>query len=142
MANITDWSAVLLGCFVAVGFFAFACWFTFHQIRQVAYWPKVPAEILRYWIKRENEHGQPFFHPVIKFTSIGGASVITVTNSGYWRRPWRIGHVIYVRYDPSNPKWAELRTPLHTLFVTVGFFAGSALAAYMAWQSWHGGWLN
>jgi hypothetical protein len=142
-ADIADFVGAIMASFVSLALFAFACWCTFHEIRQLACWPKVPGRILRYWIKRNDArpHGQRFFHPVIRFTVVGGVTVTTLTDSGYWRRRWRLGHVVYVRYNPTNPKWAELRTPTGTLGTTVGFFAASGVAAYMAWLAGHG-WPN
>jgi magnesium-transporting ATPase (P-type) len=72
-------------------------------------WPKVQAEVLRYRLTRsDGEHGQPFFHPVFRFTTLDGQTVTGLSPWGSWRRPWPRGSRVTVRYCLSNPRRTEI----------------------------------
>jgi hypothetical protein len=70
----------------------------------------VDAVILRHWIARSDDepNGQRFFHPVVRFETEDGSKVISISNWGSWRKPGAVGSVVQVRYNPSNPRWAEI----------------------------------
>jgi hypothetical protein len=100
---------------IAVAVFGMAAlavggWAVFHAVRQTFWWPKASARILRYWITRSSDEpeGQRFFHPVVRFETEDGRSVTTISSWGSWRRPWPIGHIVSVHYDPINPRRAEV----------------------------------
>lgn len=105
MHNLLIWAALANAAVVSIGFAVIGYWSTVHAVRQIFRWPKAPAEILRYWIVRSEDepHGQRFFRPVLRFTTIDGGEFITISNSWHWRRPWPLGHVVLVRYRPDNP---------------------------------------
>jgi hypothetical protein len=127
LANVADQLSRGLDVLVAVLFGtlmpAATCWLFYHAIRQTLYWPKASAVVLRYCIKR-NE-GQAFFHPVLRFELLD-RRITTISRWGSWRRPWRNGDAVTVRYDPSNPLRAEIQTfgvvwglPLTCLTLTI-----------------------
>jgi hypothetical protein len=104
---------------------AATCWSFYHAIRQTRFWPQASAVVLRYCIKRHE--GQAFFHPVLRFELPDSSSITTISNWGSWRRPWKNGDAVTVRYDPSNPRKAEIATfwvawglPLTCLTLTIG----------------------
>jgi hypothetical protein len=105
----TDYALTLVigGMMTAVGF-----WSLYHAIRQILVWPKTKAVVLRYCIRRsENKpSGQPFYHPVLRFDTQDARSITTISSWGSWRRVWPQGATIVIRYNPTNPKWAEIAT--------------------------------
>jgi hypothetical protein len=109
MQQILNAAALAVVAVVAAGFTALGYWSTVHAVRKVVRWPKVPAELLRYWVVRNEDKpsGRQFFRPVLQFTTSDGREVITISSSQHWRRPWPLGHVVSVRYQPENPLWAE-----------------------------------
>jgi hypothetical protein len=88
---------------VAVG------WSAGHSVTVMARWPKVPALVVRYWIVRSEgkADGQRFYRAVFRFTTTDGRRVTTISTLGVWRRPWRVGTIVPVRYHPDNPRWVK-----------------------------------
>ncbi len=68
-------------------------------------WPKVSAIVLRYQITHGSE-GR-YYAPVVQFETVDGNKVVTVSTWSGWRRPWRRGDSIFIRYNPSQPRWCE-----------------------------------
>ncbi len=106
--NMVDWiflvgvTVTLVGA--AVAYIGFLAW-----IRRR--WTHASAVILRYRITRsdDKEHGQAFFHPVVRFTTSEGRVVTVVSSFGSWRRPWPRGAKVNVRYNPTDPQCAEIQ---------------------------------
>ena len=113
---LLDWLGNALIVIVATIGIVAAAWAAFHAVRQLLYWPKVPATILRYWITRSSEgssfdttaKGQPFYHAVLRFETQDGQLITTVSHEGYWRKRWPVGHRLSIRYNPANPLWVEI----------------------------------
>jgi hypothetical protein len=82
------------------------CWSVCHAVWQIRKWPKVPAKLVRYWIIRSD--GQRHFRAVLRFTTIDGRVMMTISPHGHWRKRWPIGTVLNVRYHPQKPRWAEV----------------------------------
>lgn len=73
------------------------------------HWREAPGVIVRYRIVRyEGEHSQKFFHPVYRFTTADGQSLVGTTSWGSWRRPWPCGSSLTVLYCPTDPRRTEL----------------------------------
>jgi len=85
-------------------------WSAYHAVRLTFRWPKTSARIVRYWITRSEDkpNGQRFFHPVVKFQTADGRVVVAISSWGSWRRPWPVGRIVSVHYNPANPRWAEI----------------------------------
>lgn len=118
--------------FVLAGVGCLGVW---HAVRQIFQWPKASAEVVRYWIvRREGEpNGQRFFRAVLRFTTIDGRVVTTISTHGHWRKRWAIGTVLKVRYDPRNPRWAEICCFADVWGISLVAFAlalGSAFIAF------------
>lgn len=73
-------------------------------------WPMVTGEIVCYRISRGDGHaGQTFYHPAYRFQTLEGETKIGLSSWGSWRRPWRRGSRVVVRYHPDNPQRTELQ---------------------------------
>lgn len=95
---------------VAAIAFVGGVWSTYHAIRVMFWWPVATAQILRYQIKRriDQEGGQPFYHPVVRFETADGQQILTISYSGTWRRRWSAGQTVSLYYNPANPLWVEI----------------------------------
>lgn len=82
----------------------------YHALRVTFRWPRALARIAGYRVTRsEHEpHGQKFYHPVVRFETADGLPVIATSDWGSWRKPWPVGHVVFVYYNPANPRWVEI----------------------------------
>ena len=111
-AQILFWGEAALTLFVGSILTLVGSWLLYHAVRQTLFWPKAAATMLRYCIKRSEGHpdGQPFYYAVLRFETRGGQTITTMSNCGSWRRPWERGSSVTVRYNPANPRWAELAT--------------------------------
>lgn len=108
---------------------ASAAWWTGYRLLVRRRWPKVQAEIVRYRISRSDGiHGQAFFHPAYRFTTLEGETKIGLASWGSWRRPWPRGSRVFVRYCPENLRRTEIQCFANdwgiasTLVVIVLFF--------------------
>lgn len=114
MMLMTDWLNttfdLIVATVAAMAAVAIGGWAVFHAVRQTFWWPKASARVLRYWITRRGDEpaGQPFFHPPVRFETENGRSVTAISSWGSWRRPWPIGHIVSVRYNPNIPRRAEI----------------------------------
>jgi len=118
--RLLEWIGKAITGFVLVVFAAVGCGSLFHAFRQIWYWPKTRGRIMRYCIKRGQgreggvredggqETEQPFYHPVVRFETIEGQPVTALSGCGWGWRPWSRGDTVSVRYNPRNPKWAEI----------------------------------
>lgn len=95
---------------VGVSLIGVGVWQIFHALRQIRSWPKVDAVVLRYWITRSEgkADGQRFYHPVLRFKTVDGHDVTAISPSGHWRRTWKSGDRLFVRYNPEKPIWTEI----------------------------------
>lgn len=121
----------LLASLVGMGLLLGAGWGIFHALRQLLYWPKARAEIVRYTITRD-EGGQRFYHPVLRFCTEEGIAVTTISSWGAWRRPWAAGTCVVIRYNPANPQWAEISC-FANLWCLPLAFGGLAVAVGLLW---------
>jgi len=110
-----DWLLAAFTAFVATivgaAMLAAGGWSVYHAVRLTFWWPRASARIMRYWITRSEDkpRGQRFFHPMIKFETADGRPVVAISSWGSWRRPWPVGRLVCVHYNPTNPRWAEIR---------------------------------
>jgi hypothetical protein len=122
--------------FVGTLFTAVGIGTTVHALRQQFTWPKVPARVRRYVVtrSRDNLDGQRFFHVVVQFDTLDGRTTTAVSSFGYWRRRWARGVNLAVRYDPRNPRHAEvasLRDTWSIPVLVVGMLGGLSI-----WKFW------
>jgi hypothetical protein len=68
-------------------------------------WIRTSAVVVRYVIQRGSE-GR-YFAPVVRFEAKDGRQIVTIAASGSWRRPWRRGDLLTVRYDPHQPRHCD-----------------------------------
>ena len=106
--KILGWIGMSLGIFAWTCMAAMGSWSIFHAIRQIFYWPNSSAVVLRYTIKRSD--GQPFYYPVLRFSTASGQTITTISDWRSSRRVWRYGETITIRYNPANAQWAEIAT--------------------------------
>ena len=50
------------------------------------------------------------YYPVIRFTTINGATVSMKSKTGRGGNPYRVGQTISVLYDPAHPKNMKIDT--------------------------------
>ncbi len=127
-----------VGIVVAVVLLAVGTWSVYHAFRLTLWWPKTSARIVRYWITRSESkpHGQKYYHPVIRFEMADGSRVITISRRGSWRRPWPVGRMVNVHYNPANPYWAEVRCIGSVWGIPLTVTGLAAALALFAWL-WH-----
>jgi high-affinity Fe2+/Pb2+ permease len=78
------WVGLALTIFIAGVMVTMGGWSLFHAVRQLRFWPKVQARIVRYWIKRSDSspNGQRFYHPVVQFEATDGRRITTISFLG------------------------------------------------------------
>jgi len=144
--RLLEWIGDAIAFFVLFMLAAVGVCSLFHALRQIWYWPKTTAHVVRYCIKRDKgpenkgpenkgpENAQPFYHPVLRFETIDGQPVTTISSCGWWRRPWPSGDIVRVRYNPHNPKWAEIDCFTNIWGMPVTFLGLSAvIGVVMFW---------
>ena len=134
-----DWlltaASATLASIVGAAMLAVGGWSTFHAVRLTFWWPRASARIVRYWITRSEDQpdGQRFFHPVVRFETADGRAVITISSWGCWRRPWPVGHIVSVHYNPTNPRWAEIRCFANVWQMPLIFVGFAAVLGLVLW---------
>lgn len=125
----------IVGTMVGAVMLAVGGWSAFHAVRLTFWWPKTSAEIVRYWITRSEDkpNGQRFFHPVVKFETAGGRRVVAISSWGSWRRPWPVGRIVFVHYNPGNPSWAEIRCFASVWQMPLTFVGLTAILGLVLW---------
>jgi hypothetical protein len=138
-ATLFDGFGAAFAIIVGILMIGFGVLMAGHALRQIASWPKVNAVVLRYWITRSEgkPEGQRFYHPVLRFKTIDGRDVTSISPSGHWRKTWRTGDHLLVRYNPEKPQWTEMDTlwnlwgiPLLSIGIPVG------VAIIELWRRW------
>lgn len=82
-------------------------------IRRARHWPRVNAQVVRYWISRDSE-GRASYRPVFSFRTLDGNTYVAI--SGYASdRKWSRGASVSVQYDPLHPNRVELPELLRSL---------------------------
>ncbi|MEN6493923.1 MAG: DUF3592 domain-containing protein, partial [Thermoguttaceae bacterium] len=76
--------------------------------------------------------GQRFFHPVLRFCTQEGIAVTTISGWGSWRRPWAAGTCVVIRYNPANPRRAEISC-FANLWCLPLTFGGVAVGLGLVW---------
>jgi hypothetical protein len=134
-----DWLFAAFGAIVAsiVGavMLAVGVWSGFHAVKTTFWWPKASARIERYWITRSEDkpNGQRFFHPVVKFETAEGSPVVAISAWGSWRRPWPVGRIVSMHYDPTNPRRAEIRCFANLWQMPLTFVEFTAVLGFVLW---------
>ena len=77
-----------------------------YSLYVIVRWPCVDATVLRYRKAKGNEG--VFYHPVYRFRTLDGQSIVAISSWGSWRRPWQHGATVPVRYCPTNPRRTEV----------------------------------
>lgn len=113
-----------------------AGWGTFHAVRQLLFWPYTRATIVRYWIRRDSEGRQRFYFPVMRFCTDDGDGVTTISSWGSWRRPWPVGTGVVVRYNPRDPRWAEISCFANLWGIPLTCIALLAWIGLFWWLGW------
>jgi len=110
-------------------------WSAYKAVRFTFWWRKTPARIVRYWITRSEgkRDGQRFFHPVVTFATADGRAVVAISPWGSWRRPWPVGHVVPVHYNPTNPCRAEIHCFANTWGMPLTFLGLAAIIGLLLW---------
>jgi hypothetical protein len=120
------------------GLLGFAGGFTLHALRQLLFWPKTRATILRYWITRGID-GDRFYHPVLRFWTTEGNAVTTISSTGWWRRRLPAGAFVMVYYDPENPRHVGVScfADLWGIPATcIGLALWMTLFFWLGWMRW------
>ena len=134
-----DWLGGIIATGVGTLLVGIGVWSLIHAVRQIMYWPKTTAVVLRYWVTRsENEpDGQRFYHPVLKFKTSDDQNLIAISPSGYWRKTWSTGSVVAVRYNPENPRWTEIASLWNLWAIPLTFIGLPAAMAFIhLWFRW------
>jgi len=129
LGNIADqlfrFLDVLVAVLVCTMLPAATCWSFYRAIRQTLFWPQAQAVVMRFFIRRNKD--QAYFYPVLRFALPDRSTITTISTWGSLRRRWKNGDAVTVRYDPANPRGAEIATfilvwgmPLTCLALTVG----------------------
>ena len=101
-------NTILLGT-VSVACLIGAIAFAAHSVWILCNWPNATAEILRYRITRsDGAKGQKFYHAVYRFETLDGRKMISTSSHGSWRRIWKPGALVAIRYWPDNPRRTEI----------------------------------
>jgi hypothetical protein len=132
MWNILFWTQIILVSVITLIITIIACWTFFHAFRQLIFWPKVPARIMRYWITRSD--GQRFYHPVVIFETVDGRSATAISPWGSWRKPWPIGHTVSIRYCPDNQRWIEINCIANMWGIPITFLFLLPICGLMIWS--------
>ncbi|HEY2412542.1 MAG TPA: DUF3592 domain-containing protein [Pirellulaceae bacterium] len=137
--TLFDWFGVVVATGVGVSLVGVGVWHVFHAVRQIKSWPKVNAVVLRYWITRSEDKpdSQRFYHPVLRFKTIEGHDVTSISPSGYWRKTWQKGDCLFVRYNPQKPRWTEIASVWNLWgvpLVMIGLPVGIAMLEL--WRRW------
>jgi hypothetical protein len=139
VAPLFDWFSVAVATSVGILLIGFGVCLAGYALRQIMYWPKVKAVVLRYWITRSEgkPEGQRFYHPVLRFKTVDGRDVTSISSSGHWCKTWQNGDTLLVRYNPEKPQWTEIDTlwnlwggPLLAIGIPVG------IAIIELWRRW------
>ena len=134
-----DWLFAAFGAIVTsiVGavMLAVGVWSGFHAVKTTFWWPNASARIVRYWITRSEDkpNGQRFFHPVVRFETADGRPVAAISAWGSWRRPWPVGRIVSVHYDPTNPRRAEIRCFVNLWQMPLTFVGFTAVLGLVLW---------
>ncbi len=109
LGPIVEWIVICMIALAGVGFLCHAIW-------RIGRWPKVPAKVVFYWIRRNEDEssGHPFYHAVVRFETLDGQETTAVSHCGSWRRKWELGADVHVRYCPTEPHEAEIACFSHT----------------------------
>ena len=127
--------AAIVATIVGAVMLAVGVWSGYHAVKMTFWWPKASARIVRYWITRSEDKpdGQRFFHPVVKFETADGRPVVAISSWGSWRRPWPVGCIVSVHYNPTNPRWAEIRCFANLWQMPLIFVGFTALLGLVLW---------
>jgi hypothetical protein len=68
-------------------------------------WPKVTGVVVRYII--DNGSGGRCYFAIVRYKTKEGKQIVAKSSHGEWRRPWRRGDLISIRYNPTHPRWCE-----------------------------------
>lgn len=140
-ATLLDWFSAAVATSVGIFLIGVGVLLAGHALRQIAYWPKVSAVVLRYWITRsENKpNGQRFYHPVVRFKTVDGRDVTSIAPSGHWCKTWQNGDQLLVRYNPEQPRLVEIDTLWNLWGVPllfIGLPVGIAIIELWVWRRW------
>jgi hypothetical protein len=138
-----DWLFAAFGAIVAtiVGavMLAVGVWLGFRAVKMTFkmtfWWPNASARIVRYWITRSEDkpNGQRFFHPVVEFETADGRPVVAISAWGSWRRPWPVGRIVSMHYNPTNPRRAEIRCFVNRWQMPLTFVGFTAVLGLVLW---------
>jgi len=131
-AFIAIFTAIVGVAMVGVG-----TWSAYHAVRVTFWWANASARIVRYWITRSEDKpdGQRFFHPVVTFETSDGRVVVAISSWGSWRRPWQVGRIVSVHYNPTNPRWAEIRCFANVWGMPLTFLGLTVIFGLLMWFS-------
>jgi hypothetical protein len=106
-------------------------WQAYHAV----WWPKTSARIVRYWTtgRKDEPGGQRFYHPVVKFETADGRAVVAISSWGSWRRPWPVGRLVSVHYNPTNPRWVEIRCFANLWGIPLTLLGLTAITGLLMW---------
>ena len=126
---------VIVATIVGVVMVGVGGWAAYHAVRLTFWWPKTSARIVRYWITRSEDKpdGQRFYHPVVKFETADGRAVVAISSWGSWRRPWPVGRLVSVHYNPTNPRWAEIRCFANVWGIPLTLLGLTAIIGLLMW---------
>ncbi len=136
---IFDLLDYILSTLAAAGFLGIGGWLVSRTMRQLRFWPKTTATIVRYWISRNSE-GQRFYQPVMRFRANEGNASVAISSVGLWRRPWAAGTTVIVRYNPANPRQAQVACFGQLWGLPLTFVGMGVGWAFFCWCRWHYGW--
>jgi|GEM_PF-7044878 len=133
VAIVFDWlTAIAFGCAV-MGCLTAGALTLIHSLRQLLYWPTAQAVVVRYWIVRDREHGQKFYRPVVRFTAEDGCERIAMSAWGSWRRVYRVGQTIMIRYQREEPRHIEIQGFANLWGIPLTLFSLALLLAVPAY---------
>ncbi|MBC8141029.1 MAG: DUF3592 domain-containing protein [Armatimonadetes bacterium] len=76
----------------------------------------------------ENE-GQTLYRPTVRFAPAPNAAPVTFRSRMSTAHPYRFGESVVVRYDPANPRKAELSDNVENPFFTWGLMVTGTVGA-------------
>jgi hypothetical protein len=72
-----------------------------------------------------------YWYPIVSFTAADGNTYQAVGNTGYGTKPsYDMGHPFSVRYNPNDPKVAQVSSFLHYWMAPLGFAVLASAATF------------